>query len=737
MDASRIKAIKDLDSLTDLVSQLENLPSLTAQDIGPLVLPLARRTATLPGERFAKLTERILLLCLSRLPPPVDHPVEEGTTTDHSNLPYPTSSLYNIAMVAWGGLGTSAGAKRAERIFQLMKSEYVREKDDYREINNNSSSKGPALVETRSPAPNWRSYKNLIRAWVMSDSKSGPFRAYELLKELERESGIVQLLDGRAKSIQQITGTTIGVPDRAIYNMVMSAYSKMQVVQHPIGLERVKVVAKRMERLVEITGDDRYSLDSVSLHSILRAYSRYVDYVPYDPHSPLDAKYATEIETVVEQYVVIRQPDKDMKVSTVSWAYGVLVDALIKSKPWVQSLHKANSVVFGLAGQPGWMRMPIRVGETEWPRHDTLIRLVKAWDRAAVSAEEKQPIIDALLHLAATAPHEQTTMLNVGMEEWVNSGYSAPHVVETMLYRALENRSFRQTVGGESFAVVLKAWMRSRSENAPYRAELVLRKLLELYESRGQKSAPREVHLRYVITTWISRCSDARRYEGLAGTLYPAEHVEHLVLWFCRKLKNKNVVGTFAMALRAWSTQVVPDGPNEPNIVQRATSLLNKLEEAQGNLPPYPCNWVLETCRRPQATSERRLESTHAAIDTFKRGERNARSFVLLIQVLKAQLETLDEDVIKMVEGLFQECCSLGMLTQEMVGEVAGMLPPESLQRLFGESNQNASSIALAQNESIEGQGFVVWNGRSPSALLVENLPASWSCVGSLARNIK
>ena len=150
-----------------------------------------------------------------------------------------------------------------------------------------------------------------------------------------------------------------------------------------------------------------------------------------------------------------------------------------------------------------------------------------------------------------------------------------------------------------------------------------------------------------------------------------------------------------------------------------------------GELPSFPSNWMLDTCCRPQATLERRRESYHAAIHTFRRMKRNARSYVLMIQVLRAQMESLDEDHVEIVEGLFRECCAEGKLTQDLVWLVADIMTPEAIQRLFGVSHQCATSFEFLFFFLSKGaQPQIRWNGSPPSALLIENLPSEWSRIG-------
>lgn len=319
-------------------------------------------------------------------------------------------------------------------------------------------------------------------------------------------------------------------------------------------------------------------------------------------------------------------------------------------------------------------------------------------------------------------------MMNDAMEEWIKSGVKdAPFVAEYMLIRAVDEK----LATGQTFSIALKAWLRSDADQAPCRAEIVFQKLLELYYRNGIRFEPRDVHLRLLLTSWIKRCEEGQRYEGSEGVLYPAEHIENMVIRLSRESWLSNITGQYAMAIRAWCCQVVGDGPDEPNPVQRAASLIRQVQELTGKMPPFPSNWVLETCCRPQSTLEGRREAYHTAIDTFKICERNARSYFLMIRVLCEQAKELDKAHMEVIEGLFHECCSAGYLTEELVSLVANIATPHALQKLFGLSYHQASAFVQLRNTE---EGTLRWNGRLPSALLIENLPQEWSRIGSQAR---
>jgi hypothetical protein len=328
--------------------------------------------------------------------------------------------------------------------------------------------------------------------------------------------------------------------------------------------------------------------------------------------------------------------------------------------------------------------------------------------------------------------------LNEAMEEWINSKFEfAPKVVELILAHALERRyRTKAKPTGQSFLIAIKAWLRSPTGEAPYRAELIFQNMLEIYlESNDHFYKPREQHLRLLITAWMSRCETGKQYEGLAGMKYPAEHIEALVQchqgsdWF-----DKNVSGLYAMALRAWALQKVDESSSAPNPIERLRVLLDQLSELQQDamLPAFPCNWVLEGCGREFASVARRQEAYKLAVNSFGRSKRNARTFVLMAQAIKKQVRDLDQNHRELLENLFQECCSAGMLTQDMIWEIVDIASADSLQKLFGVSHQYATGIVQVRDGQLGcSDALLQWRRAFPNALQCDNLPYTWRCSAS------
>lgn len=842
MDAPAIQEVTAIEDLQDLVTQIESMPTLEARDVGPVILPLTRRTSMkMYGYQGAVLTERLILACLARLPAEssdrytakTTHACDPNdgdssmmmmttiaTTESHqysttngtsvrTSLPYPTAAMYNRGMIAWGNLLNGASAARAEGIFQLQLQEYVRElkylqdqqqqqrtdaalpvvtvetDDDSSSDDDVTSGRLPQQqlllpLEPFTPPPDRRCYKSLIRAWAVSKESNGAARAYEILRTMECLSGVPALLnlphDPNMPPPPPVP--QIDIPDLGTYNVVMSAYAKVQVLKHPKALERVLDIVKRVQDLHDATVNDNFVLDGYSYVSILQAYSRYIAFCP----TPLEKKYSQEILAIltrIHELIELKkqQPQEEDNYQqkkmdgnkkeveadrhflyplSMSWAYGVAVDALVKTEPSHESLALADDIVIAMTGRrnrintpnmadPAPLFIPYKICAQVWPHHETLMLVVQGWYRSGLPRANER--LERLLHIVVVeAEYARTFFLHEAMEKWCLSGWqSAPYLVESILQRALEKASaVKNKPTGQSFSIAMKAWMRSKLNEAPYRAELLLQHMLHLYENQGDSwFCPKEIHLRYVATCWLNRCKDGKRYDGISGkNMYPAEHCESILMWLRGKPWFGDLaMGQYAMAIRTWAhQQILTEHEDEPNFVQRAANLLDLYAETLPEgalLPPFPCNWVLQACCRRQPNLQRRLEAYYVAITTFNRCKQNARTFTLTVQVLRAQVEVLDDEHLSVIEDLFKKCCSCGMLTQEMISAVVDVVSAEALQRLFGLSFQMAQLMVDSRGSTASFENNTFGKGRIPSVLLVSNLPHEWSIHADTQRKLK
>jgi hypothetical protein len=364
------------------------------------------------------------------------------------------------------------------------------------------------------------------------------------------------------------------------------------------------------------------------------------------------------------------------------------------------------------------------------------LKLVRAWSQTT-SPHAEDKLKELISIVADTLYLRRVYDLNEAMEEWIAP--LGPEVVEMMLTEAMDRR-YRTNVRptGQTFWIAMKAWIRSESVEAPHRVELLFQSMLQTYqETKDTLYRPREPHIRGLMTAWLSKCRHGHRFTGLAGLKYPAEHVEaFLQLHRESDWMRKTLIGHYAMALRLWAVQNIDaNGPDEPNPIERLGFLLHQLREIKGSdrLPAFPCNWVLEGCCREYGTVERRLQAYHLAVETFGVSTRNARSFTLMVQVIKRQVRDLDETHLQSIDDLFQECCSAGMLTQDMIWEIIEVASAESLRRLFGISHQYAEGIVKVRQGQLDKTGSELeeWRGNLPHALHCKNLPRSWHCNAS------
>ena len=921
LDAAIIKEINNIEDIADIVTQVENVPTIHGSDVEPLIIPLSRITSMKRyGEYGAKLTERLLLTCLGRLPitifdrytkqvtyvestmpnkfstvldtndwlptittsalvlPPVastnaltngTRDASIGTTSDttsmttvtpatqnflkntmapiriRSKLSYPTATLYNRAIIAWGNLANGAGLMRAESMFQLQIEEYVRElefvryhqmKNRQQEIKNqrNPSSNtlpyqglNPELQlppEPFAPPPGRKAYKSLIRAWAVSGEKNAAAKSYELLREMEHLSGVQELLQQpRDTSLRPLPPIPpIEMPDIATYNVVLSVYAKSPVLQHPVVLERVKKIVRRIRDLHDATNNDEYSLDAYSYIALLQSYQKYLSSCT----PPLDYVYLDEIYTAIrdihseierrkhlppdnqkgvyamkrdmDDHKVPQKKQKDLSIffpMSMSWAYGVLVEALLKSSPLYRTIFIADDIVTAIAGRKNRINtapslndptnvnhvatsvpiyIPYEICANLWPQYETLMQVVEGWSRCGLPQANDR--IEQLIQLVvADAHYPRIFNLHDAMESWANSAWQfAPYIVENLLQRALEKATHVQNKPtGQTFAIAIKAWMKSNKAEAPHRAELLLQHLLFLYEVQEDSwYKPREVHLRYVITNWLNRCKTGELYDGMNGkNLYPAEHCEKIIYWIRNRTWFQPIAEmVYGMAIRAWAIQKLPDTEKDvsifdldndnatkrsssklrtlpqPNPVAHALQLLNSFVELKIStgdfLPPYPCNWVLETCCRIQPTMELKVEAYDTAIRTFQRCKHNARTYELMVQVIRIQVETLDDTHRSLIEELFRQCCVEGLVSQDMIVHVVSTArSPETIQRLFGLSYQIAQLIlqqrevhmsSYSTGKHAAPQSYINRYSlknydRLPALLQISNLPKEWS----------
>lgn len=675
---------------------------IAAADLLPyhLAIPLARSAGRF-SRRGAELCERILLAYLPR------------SAGDQRLDQYPPTALYNLVLLAWGNTRSALGAARAQHVFDVLM---------------------PSDLQDR------KSHKSLLRAWAVSGAQDGPTRAHQVLRDMERLGGVSHLLDlregegGDAKTEEEACAregartsspsySDRGLPDRSVYNAVLAAYSKSSLANHQHGLSIILDLADRLKRLHQITNSWEHRPDQFTFDAVLRAYQRFL--AATVPRRPVEPAVASRIEDVVRQLLTLGRGTEAVSVPCLC---GVAVEAWLQTEPPVEGATRAHNLVLALAGRQALLPDLPPLPPGTYPDQSSIAAVIQAWDRLSVEGSRHK--VDELVDVAVEAPFPRIYFANAAVEFWSRSDwhYSAD-LVERILERCWERtaENVRMKPTGQTFVIAIRAWLRNKRDEAPHRAELLFQQMQRLYAGSGDRYfRPRDEHLRFVLTCWLSRCEDGKRYHGLAGYKYPAEHIENHLRTVAKHDWVKNIPGHYSMAIRAWALQSLPqDGPNISPI-QRSVGLLDELSEKVGTIPSFPVNWCLDLCSRQQSTLEKRKEAYDAAIATFRRGERSARTFILMTDVFKTHVTPLDDNHLAIMEELFLECCDCGLLTQDMIWHMVEVLSADALQRLFGVSYEQAAFIVKVRATELDSTRMS-WSGVAPSELQLKNLPQEWS----------
>lgn len=779
IDARTIGSLTNLAELQNLVYQLERMPRrFTGSDIDLFHLPLVRSCSRPQhGREGALLCERILFDLLKRLSASRkqvqnqqqrDEYTNNNNEEDHNDLPYPSAILYNKTIEAWSNTRTLEGAHRAQAIFDLMKelssvTSYVENAKvndtdasptvpranemNQSSVGENEGNHQSGRCITVAPAPGKGAHVALLQAWAGASQEypEGLNKAHSLLRKMEDLSGMTRLLEEQEEKLESILtseNVVMSSPPRKCYNALLSAYAEsyMDNVTGIHALNQIRYIVSRMDRLFALTGNAHFELDKISYYAILRGYSRCASF------ASVHRGMAQEIKDLLTRMTKSLTQEELTGVMSMSWAHGVVVEALVKASPLKSTVPQAHEYVLSMMKAAELSRGDDKGvgGRMErsrlWPREDTILKVMQAWRNTGLM--ESQDRIKELMDILASIPfkYQNIEQVHEEMERLYRKRWpDAPEAIQLLLDRALKSPAKNMLRPTEhTFTIALKAWLLSDSDVAPVKSELILQKMMQLYESGDVPFLPTESHMRYVIMAWLQRCETGKRYRGMAGdNLYPAMHIEALLSLFDELNGLSSFSNLYTMGIRAWATQEIGHDEQKPNIVEQATLLLYALAQRLGELPAYPSNWALSACARKQHSLSRRKEAYDAALEIFAQCRRDSRTFVLILQVFKSHIEILDVEHIKVVEELFAECCSNGLLTQDVIWLVISMVPVESIQKLFGLNYVHAELIIKARQKQnlTTDLGSDQWTASMPRQVLVEHLPQEWSRNASSARH--
>lgn len=468
-----------------------------------------------------------------------------------------------------------------------------------------------------------------------------------------------------------------------------------------------------MTKLYDICRDDEYKWDSYSYQALLRAYKVFAA----ARRKSMDPQLVRDMRMLVLEISQDPKLVKDLRLEDI---WGSYVEALVKLRGNEQHAH---DIVLALARK---RQVPkLKANRYSWPRQDTMLCLAHTWDSSG--KPEASERIQELVQLAVETPLRRPKRLVMAMDAWSRNKWEfGSEVADGMFQRYLRDKPFPPTM--ELFTSALKVWMNSSAEDAPVRAELIFQEMLK-YESSAKRLVAHERQLLYLLKTWMPLARTRQRYRGVHGNLYPAEHIENWILLCRDEPWFSNDIGIFTFGIRAWAHQKIDDMAETPRPVQRAAALLYSLGEQHiHRLPPFPYNWVLETCAWPYE-GEKQEEAYSVAMEAFVRSDRNSRTYVALMKVIKVHVNEVDNEHVAFLEESFEDCCARGHLSQEFVWRLVDLLPGPSVEKLFNLTYQVAQSIVEKRQDRLAiSWKTAEWRGSTPGALLVENLPPEWSC---------
>eukprot|EP00977_Amphora_coffeiformis_P017585 scaffold5795_cov165-Amphora_coffeaeformis.AAC.12 len=739
MDVTRINAFaKTPEDMEVLVDQLEDVESLTHSDIRLLITPLVQLCSTFQEkDKAAELAERILFNCLARIPSDIATRFQDNPTESESDSstawPYPNQELYTKVMKIVGALRSEDAANRVNRLFRLMAAEYHSEL-----LYMKQAGKNPDDYAIKAAAPSMSTFKSLLRAWAVAGTAIGTKEAEDVLVKMEELSGRRGYMSGSAAITDKpddVRSFSIQPPDHECYNMVLTSYSKVNLKRHPLVVDRVFALFRRMQQL-ENAG--HFSLDWFSYNAYLRCIQAIMD----NSKESLDDTIAGELERIIPPLATVTVPKGfsypyhagKEGVHPRAWAFGMVIKALLHKTLDEARIRTADRLIQQRVGESASADFVFEddVPHSElWPSAETLVVLDAAWRQSQLS--ESKDAFTRIQSWATQSSYPTLHHMHMDMEVWEDSqSPQAPHIVRALLDGTMDTSS-RYRPNGRTFAIAMRIWMRS---NEPNRGSIVEDFLSMMYdkfdEERDKRYTVNETHIDLVLQAWQGMSKDGKRYAGENGFLYPAQHAcAHLDIiqgskgWDPRNSKHYNT------CIKAWSDQVVDGDDHDTFPAREAASLLAEMEHRSGEYPPIPhCNMVLQACARVDIPPTRRAEAYEIALDIFNKADRNTLTYILAVVVAKRSMSELNQDRVDFIASVVRMCRDSGHLTQRLIIEAIEVLGKAELASLFHLTESYADMIVENRSARMvrgENGKDLRWTGELPQGLKIGNIARSWS----------
>jgi hypothetical protein len=255
------------------------------------------------------------------------------------------------------------------------------------------------------------------------------------------------------------------------------------------------------------------------------------------------------------------------------------------------------------------------------------------------------------------------------------------------------------------FNALINAWSRSNESNAAANAEKIFRWMEAQYRAGDAYVKPDEVTLCGVLNAWANHAQDggARRAQEIL------DHTESLS-WEDRGFANSIICHN--IIIKAWGRS------REPEAVQRAEEILIRREEGyrqdKNNVRPDVTTYssVINCCAYYSGDSDGQQKAFEVALRTFRKlrdtgdGPNNITYGTLFKAV--ARLTPMDNAREEMVQNLFQQCQTEGLVDSFVLSQVRA-----------------ASPVALYRKMVLEPSSL---NDRDENNMdkILENMPREW-----------
>lgn len=677
----------------------------------------------------------------------LSHHEKEDDKSDYM-IVVPTKEMYTIVMDAWAKAQKSQSirnsrdglmpARRAKQILDFMWEEYR------------------TRPSGQSVKPDVIHYTSLLQALANASSKKATQMALNLLKEVEKISGLNDFIQGK-KNMTEMDPNL--VPDRTIYNTVLyclsryfqsrdDAEGRSHSVQYVMGL--MKEMMNKMELLAEKLNDDSWMPNTRTYNMLLMACSKKVhgggkeaEKILEEMLQKIESKHFVEDATATTMTISLTGSESrlDLYENSVipnvqsynnvinAWSHDKSENAPERAESILKALlRRRNQHDLATEEQDSMINHPL-VNSIN-PDVVTFNLVLNAWARsnqlqsgeraermlnfmAGYSMQDKVTLIprnEMKINLDDIGVEPDVISYNSTMNAWLKSGHeSAANRAEELLNRLMnEYQNTGSIIPNDiSFSTVMQAWSKSSDPNCGARAEILFDRLTELHRISGHETLiPSESCYTSLLAAYCNEAVIACKEESFQNAMNTLHRMQDEGGHTPKSSHNNMVLSV--------PSKISGNESIRFNVATKAKSLLIESQMDTGgdpgsSLDTYSFNHVIKAFQ-DYKDDFRRRESLFSALDTFNMlcevdyCEPNDQTYIHLLKAIQSSLVDDSRDRVVLCEEIFRKCCESGLLTNAALKIIENLLPRQSIQRL------EACRISS-----------------DPGPLTVYNLPPEWS----------